>query len=532
MGRPKKSAAARRGKLPSTLPWMCKLGVDILGLDHVNFKFCLESFTLCSIFWAAYLFVPGIVVSTHYRVQRVTPTERFGVDVGLEEKVSMLPLCPSRCVSLVGRGSWERRPAHGYVWRWLQTREGDRACNCSPGPIRSHRAAEILAGRRVLFLGDSVSRRHLWALVDILLETEARRFSPTTNTSTRPSASFHAAVGDTMYDEQGYDKHSTQTVLVNAIARTAHVFLGGKACTYLDLNHHAGKKRCATGGRHPNSSEARVLRTTSATVVQLMLERVGRDAALSRKLRVDPHNVSRVLTVLTWSYVSSVDKYGALIQSYDHTFIGAGAHVNVLGADYTSVLRKGSMVPLKPDEAYRRADEWRKTFKLASREGKMCASPAICMMRGVMHVGYAADEVSYQAFNARAAKVAEAAGIYYVDLLNATRDGVHGRILHHQDLLRIHYSDHGREFMMQVLLNAIAAVLPPRPRRHEQAIHEGGHQAAHLRLQNPEPRYRNIWEACRAAATGDPPGLPLLKKACDGCGAACHNETLERRSYS
>ena len=114
----------------------------------------------------------------------------------------------SACLAHLGAGRWD-----GRVWRW---EESVPAC-CGFGQVGPARAAELLRGRSLVFLGDSQSRRHLWAVVDAV-GGAARAIRRTRGSVVADSHyEFDAAaisLNDTLYDSQrAY--HAGQTVLLN-----------------------------------------------------------------------------------------------------------------------------------------------------------------------------------------------------------------------------------------------------------------------------------------------------------------------------
>ena len=111
------------------------------------------------------------------------------------------------CISALGEGEWMPHA----VWR-----SGAPRC-CGFTQIGPRRAAELLRGRRIAFIGDSQSRRHMWAVVDAVagpqraIRRQAGRVVPDS------TAHFDRAAvtkNDTVYDSQrAY--HAGQTVLLN-----------------------------------------------------------------------------------------------------------------------------------------------------------------------------------------------------------------------------------------------------------------------------------------------------------------------------
>lgn len=113
----------------------------------------------------------------------------------------------SACLSALGEGRW----AANAVWNFAAP-----AC-CSFGHVGPSRAADVLRGRRLVFVGDSQSRRHMWAVVDAVGgPNRAIRRHHGKAVADSNVAFDHGAinVNDTMYDSQrAY--HAGQTVLLN-----------------------------------------------------------------------------------------------------------------------------------------------------------------------------------------------------------------------------------------------------------------------------------------------------------------------------
>ena len=109
------------------------------------------------------------------------------------------------CLALLSRGHWQ-----GPVWRW----DAAPPC-CGFGQVGPARTQSLLAGRRLVFVGDSQTRRHMWAIVDAVGGARVRRRHGTVVADSH-RAFDEAAIGlnDTIYDSQrAY--HAGQTVLLN-----------------------------------------------------------------------------------------------------------------------------------------------------------------------------------------------------------------------------------------------------------------------------------------------------------------------------
>ena len=113
------------------------------------------------------------------------------------------------CLSLLGAGHWDAQ----RVWRW----NDDVPACCRLGHVGPKRAAALLRGRQVVFVGDSQSRRHLWAVVDAVggeHHAIRRRSGQVVLDSHREFDAAAVALNDTLYDSQrAY--HAGQTVLLN-----------------------------------------------------------------------------------------------------------------------------------------------------------------------------------------------------------------------------------------------------------------------------------------------------------------------------
>ena len=88
---------------------------------------------------------------------------------------------------------------------------------CNFGHVGPSRAAALLRGKRLVFIGDSQTRRHLWALVDAVggaKKAIRRQYGHTVADSHREFDQAAVALNDTLYDSQrAY--HAGQTVLLN-----------------------------------------------------------------------------------------------------------------------------------------------------------------------------------------------------------------------------------------------------------------------------------------------------------------------------
>ena len=119
---------------------------------------------------------------------------------------------PTACLSRLSSGSWLASPPPG-TWRWSDTTP---SC-CNFGHVGPSRAAALLRGKRLVFIGDSQTRRHLWALVDAVggaKKAIRRQYGHTVADSHREFDQAAVALNDTLYDSQrAY--HAGQTVLLN-----------------------------------------------------------------------------------------------------------------------------------------------------------------------------------------------------------------------------------------------------------------------------------------------------------------------------
>ena len=113
------------------------------------------------------------------------------------------------CLERIGSGSWDA----SRVWHW----DDDVPTCCQFGHVGPRRARELLRGRHIVFLGDSQSRRHLWAVVDAVggggraVRRTRGRVVPDSHRDFDEAA---ISLNDTLYDSQrAY--HAGQTVVLN-----------------------------------------------------------------------------------------------------------------------------------------------------------------------------------------------------------------------------------------------------------------------------------------------------------------------------
>ena len=132
----------------------------------------------------------------------------------------------SACLAALSRGHWS-----GSLWRW-----DDAPSCCQFGQVGPERAQRLLAGRKLVFVGDSQTRRHMWAIVDAVGGARVRRRHGFVVPDSH-RAFDEAAIGlnDTIYDSQrAY--HAGQTVLLNV--RTGRwVLLDPKQLCGVDQTH-------------------------------------------------------------------------------------------------------------------------------------------------------------------------------------------------------------------------------------------------------------------------------------------------------
>lgn len=442
-----------------------------------------------------------------------------------------MPCTPSQCIDALGRGRWDAPlPGVAPTWSWSKS---PTECSCKFGYVGEHEAGNLLAGRRLLFIGDSVVRRHMWSVIDTLTGTGARRLaSAASNTTAAKSVAIRIAVGDLMHDEPR-DKHMSQTVLVNVRTKALTYLSGHDICKYTGFWPAVDQKRCIA----PQN-----LTWQTPPFVK----------ALSKAARriSNESDARRELVVLSWLYASSIVKPSSVVGAFSELSVGYGADATIFGVDHTAVLSQRTMKPLTEEQQRGGAASWGTMLSRAAKAGKMCARPAVCLVRGVVHNGILpSDETLYRPFAEQAAVSVAASGAgVYLDALNATLDGVRTHAFEHHDLLRIHYNDRGREFMAQELLNALGLLLP----RHsctvlpmkdadcslaDAPLNNG---QGSIRLQQPEPTYANVWRACAASAWtpsrsstllsferthNNETGTPLAR-ACAAC-APCLNASLE-----
>ena len=133
-----------------------------------------------------------------------------------------------------------------------------------------------------------------------------------------------------------------------------------------------------------------------------------------------------------------------------------------------------------------------------------------------------------------------------VGLLVQTGGGRSNKVLH--NTMRncdsaIHFDDRGRELMAHLLLGALASALGPRkeqgePAAEEEQAEDGDEEERagyHLLVRSAPPIFRTVWRACLASPSALTAKLPIgtipaLRHACDLCGPACRNATLERKA--
>jgi hypothetical protein len=112
------------------------------------------------------------------------------------------------CLARLGDGRWV-----DDVWHWDA---GVPAC-CRFGHVGPGRAAALLRGRHIVFVGDSQSRRHLWAVVDAVggnARAVRRKSGQAVLDSHVDFDRSAVALNDSLYDSQrAY--HAGQTVLLN-----------------------------------------------------------------------------------------------------------------------------------------------------------------------------------------------------------------------------------------------------------------------------------------------------------------------------
>ena len=114
---------------------------------------------------------------------------------------------PSACIGALGLGGW-----HGSTWQW-----DPRPPCCEFGHVGPQRAAALLGGRSIAFVGDSQTRRHMWAVVDAVggaSRAVRRHQGHVVPDSHRDFDAKAVSLNDTIYDSQrAY--HAGQTVLLN-----------------------------------------------------------------------------------------------------------------------------------------------------------------------------------------------------------------------------------------------------------------------------------------------------------------------------
>ena len=116
----------------------------------------------------------------------------------------------SSCLAALGTGTWDAAAAD-VTWRF------DAPRCCGFGQVGPERAADLLGGKRIVFVGDSHSRRHMWAVVDAVggaARAVRRRPGQAVPDSHRDFDEKAVRLNDTLYDSQrAY--HAGQTVLLN-----------------------------------------------------------------------------------------------------------------------------------------------------------------------------------------------------------------------------------------------------------------------------------------------------------------------------
>ena len=471
---------------------------------------------------------------------------------------------PSLCVAALGRGRWDIYNASG-AWQF----DAPPKCCALQGRVARRQASQLLRGRTVLFLGDSVARRHLWAFVDYLtigsnrrtLPNVTRPFEGSSITNGEAKRAILAATGDTIYDEQLREKHSAQTVLVNARTRQTLFLTNHAICGMVGMRAAIECPSCTSScvapanRTHPNAFDNPLGArydygygtSTGASTSTLLQHAIARTIAKigPSRLQASAENFTRVLTVLTWRYASGISPVPPQVHRVvGPATIGFGADAIVICVDHTAVLGRGN-APLTPQEAHTNAHRaLASLLAAASRPHRICAhKPETCIVRGVIANGYASGYEPYRRFADEAARVTSAARMLYLDPLNATWHGVHLGLLSHPDLMRIHFDDRGRELMAHLLLGALASALGPRkeqgePAAEEEQAEDGDEEERagyHLLVRSAPPIFRTVWRACLASPSALTAKLPIgtipaLRHACDLCGPACRNATLERKA--
>ena len=145
------------------------------------------------------------------------------------------------CLAALGAGEWR---ANG-TWRWHA-----RAC-CGFGHVGAARARELLRGRRLLFVGDSTARRHMWAVIDAVGGRRRVRRRRGGAVPDSRAAFDEAAIrlNDTIFDSQrAY--HGGQVVLLNVDDGAGVAALLLKRGTPVDALTRAGMSARALCEKH------------------------------------------------------------------------------------------------------------------------------------------------------------------------------------------------------------------------------------------------------------------------------------------
>ena len=113
-----------------------------------------------------------------------------------------------RCLDAVGLVEWR---GDGN-WRW----SADEAATCGLAHVSTSTARALLRGRSIMLVGDSTSRRHMWALVDIAAgnHTIRRQAGSAVPDSTSKFDAVAVGLNDSIFDtRRAY--HASQTVLLD-----------------------------------------------------------------------------------------------------------------------------------------------------------------------------------------------------------------------------------------------------------------------------------------------------------------------------
>ena len=366
-----------------------------------------------------------------------------------------------------------------------------------------------------------------------------------------------------MYDEQLREKHSSQTVLVNVRSREHRFLSANTICTYVGYKASSDARGCVpppirpvaqdgslhTVRRHSNRNSsgdndegtrggARESGAPFPSAISKFIRFHG-----GRYLSASPDNASSCLVTLSWQYArGNPDEARDRIFAYGPAAIGFGADVTVFGADHTSVTSQASPhAPLSPRLATLQASGWDRVLRQSQLPGKMCAPPASCIFRSVLPSGLQSNREAYVAFSTEAHHAVDRyPNWHFMDAFEALWHGRREGLLNLPDANQIHWNDNGREFLAQLLLNALGLILLPPPQGlppPSPASEIGRRQAAGVGpLRYARAPFPNVWAACRGAAaqmsaTGPervpPRSLPALEQACASC-APCRNGTLEQ----